>query len=1314
MAASNNSGNRSNGNSGIGLTGQISEFNIKDDDFSAWVERFELFILLNEVNVHKKKLMFLTFLGNDGYSLLRDLCIPSKPIDKGYDSLKELLSNYINPKPNLLTERYKFKERKQRSEETIHQFVASLKKLSQFCEFGVNLDDSLRDQVVYGIKDVHIKKRLLSETKLTFKRSVELSLSMEAADKDVSKWESQELNYQKFMKTKNNKSVKDWGKGKLKTEKKESSKGMSGKIVCFCCGVVGHTKPNCKYKSLVCSNCSKVGHLKKVCKIKKSNVNLLEQVNNNLNDDFGDLNVMDNIYLLDSVDCNFIKPFNIKLNVGGNLINFQIDTGSSITAISYDEFMKVKFKTKDLINSDISLKGYTGTLIEPVGFLRVKVLFKDHVVQDLKLYIIKGNGPPIVGRDWIDRLSIPLTDKVYSLTSYSHDSIFKEFSSVFSTVLGCYKPKTFKLYLNDNVKPVFCKPRVLPFTLKDKTSERATPVVPVVKGDGTIRLCGDYKVTLNKFLKVDRYPIPRVSDLMATLQGASKFCILDLCQAYQQLLLDEDSQKLTTLSTHKGLYVFKRIPYGIASAPGILQREMENVLRDIDGTVAFYDDIIISGKSEEEVCSRLKEVLSKLSLVGFTVKKEKCKLFKDSVTFLGYKIDKDGLHVPETRVKAITAAPIPCNVSQLKAFLGLVTYYGKFIKNMSTIANPLYKLLKNNTAYEWGNDQNKAFDGIKKALLSKEILIHYNPKWPIILACDASPTGIGAVLSHKLPDESEKPIAFISRTLSSSERGYAQIDKEATAIVYAIKYFHQFLYGREFILRTDHKPLVMIFGPKKGIPVMAANRLQRYAIFLSGYNYEIQFIKGTDNGNADALSRLSLEFPDNANNSELDNYSINLITENIKSISDLDICLEVKKHPLLREVFLRVFTGKWDDIKVVSEDMKPYFNRRNEFSIEKGFLLWGHRLVIPPKYRTALLAELHNTHLGIVKMKSIARSYIWWPGIDSDIESITKECMKCLAYSENPPRSILHSWPYPDGPSQRVHLDFLGPVNGKMFIVIIDAFSKWIFVKHMLNITTSSTIKVLCEYFAYCGVPAKLVTDNGSSLCSKEMIDFLKKNRVFHITTPPYNPSTNGAAENLVRTFKNFIKKCKSNSDIEMDIFKFVLSYNSTKHCATGVSPAELHLGRLLPTPFDRLNSFAKYNYNKGIVVAKNNYRGCREKVYLIKDTVMCKNYGTGDVWVPGIILKILSPVTYLVDVGNGMVWKRHVNQIIDRVITKGSEVETLNDGRDDKSTVDNKQIELDQEVASNNNNVSLDSVSKDTFIRKSGRTIKPPKRLNL
>jgi len=275
---------------------------------------------------------------------------------------------------------------------------------------------------------------------------------------------------------------------------------------------------------------------------------------------------------------------------------------------------------------------------------------------------------------------------------------------------------------------------------------------------------------------------------------------------------------------------------------------------------------------------------------------------------------------------------------------------------------------------------------------------------------------------------------------------------------------------------------------------MIANRLQRYAIFLSGYNYEIQFVKGIDNGNADALSRLPLDTTVSSNILESDNYSINLITENIKTISDLDICEEIKKDTIIKQVFFSVFTGQWPtDIKEVSEELKPYFNRKDQFSIEQGLLFWGHRLVIPSKFRTELLIELHSTHLGVVKMKSIARSFIWWPGIDFEIEGITKRCELCLIHSENPPKAVLHSWPWPDGPSIMVHLDFLGPVNKRMFLVIIDAFSKWVYVKFMPNITTFSTIKILREYFAYWGIPAKLVTDNGPSLCSKEMEDFLKK-----------------------------------------------------------------------------------------------------------------------------------------------------------------------------------------------------------------------------
>lgn len=207
-----------------------------------------------------------------------------------------------------------------------------------------------------------------------------------------------------------------------------------------------------------------------------------------------------------------------------------------------------------------------------------------------------------------------ILSKCIDFNSLILESVIHKYFSVFRPTLGYYKHKTFDLILKENARPIFCKPRVLPFSLKDSVSKEldrliaaillvpveasdwGTPIVPVVKADGAIRLRGDYKVTLNNFLEVDRYPIPRVNDLMNVFRGATLFCTLDLCQAYQQLLLSKESQKLTIITTHKGLYIFKRLPYGVVSAPGLLQWEMDKLLNGILGTGCFYDDIVVSGK----------------------------------------------------------------------------------------------------------------------------------------------------------------------------------------------------------------------------------------------------------------------------------------------------------------------------------------------------------------------------------------------------------------------------------------------------------------------------------------------------------------------------------------------------------------------------------------------------------------------------------------------------------------------------------------------------------------------------------------------
>lgn len=280
-----------------------------------------------------------------------------------------------------------------------------------------------------------------------------------------------------------------------------------------------------------------------------------------------------------------------------------------------------------------------------------------------------------------------------------------------------------------------------------------------------------------------------------------------------------------------GLFRYNRCCFGIASNPGLFQRLMENVLLGIEGVVVFFDDIVIAGVNKQEHDKRLIAVLTRLRDNGLRAKVEKCEFFKSEVKFLGFKISKDGIGVLRDKVEAISKVPSPVNLSKFRSFQEMANYYSKFIKNYSDIAAPLYALLKKEVEFVWSRQCDESFKPIKNKLLSSEVRMHYDPMLPVKITCDASPIGVGAVIAHVLPNNVIKPIAFDSRTLSKAERNYSQLDRETFAIIFAIKSFHQYVYGREFLLESDHKPLKYIFGPKKGLPVSAASRTQRWAVF---------------------------------------------------------------------------------------------------------------------------------------------------------------------------------------------------------------------------------------------------------------------------------------------------------------------------------------------------------------------------------------------------------------------------------------------------------------------------------------------------
>ena len=381
------------------------------------------------------------------------------------------------------------------------------------------------------------------------------------------------------------------------------------------------------------------------------------------------------------------------------------------------------------------------------------------------------------------------------------------------------------------------------------------------------------------------------------------------------------------------------------------------------------------------------------------------------------------------KVEAVQQAPAPKNITELRSFLGLLNYYGKFMPNLSTLLHPLHQLLKGDHAWHWSQDCEQAFQEAKRKLSAAPILVHYDPKLPMRLAGDASNYGVGAVLSHILPDGTEHPVAFASRTLKPSERNYAQVEKEALSLIYGITKFHKYLYGRPFTLVTNHRPLTTILGPKNGVPSLAAARMQRWSLLLSAYSYNIEFRPTAAHANADGLSRLPLPGETRVDPpSEVSVFNVAQVQALPVTVAQLQQA--TRNDPILGKI-LRCIRRGWPE--AVPDHLKPYWSRRLELSIEDGCILWGIRVIPPKKLQPTIRDMLHEGHSGIVRMKKMARSYVWWPGIDKELEQLAHDCTPCQKVQKEPAVAPLHPWLWPSKPWARIHLDFAGPFWGVCF-----------------------------------------------------------------------------------------------------------------------------------------------------------------------------------------------------------------------------------------------------------------------------------------
>ena len=613
------------------------------------------------------------------------------------------------------------------------------------------------------------------------------------------------------------------------------------------------------------------------------------------------------------------------------------------------------------------------------------------------------------------------------------EPILVEFPEVFQDGMGCYRGDPVHIGVDPDVQPRFFKARTVPQAYRARVdaeldkqvgeglwepvanSRWAALLVIAPKSNGSLRICGDYRLTVNKVATPYQYPLPRNEELLSKLTGAAVFSKIDLKCAYNQLPLDDVSRQYLTVNTHRGLLKPTRLSFGYSSAPALFQQTLETLLAGIPGVGVFLDDVIVSGADIDAHNSALRAVLSRLQAAGLRVNREKCQFGLAEVTYLGHKVSSRGVETTDDKVKAILRAPEPGSVSQLRSWLGGINYYGKFLKDLSTVLAPLYLLLRQNQPWRWGDAERGAFEAGKKLLLKPPVLAHFDPRYEVVLSADASPIGIGSVLSVMTPT-GEKPVAFFSRTLNETERRYSQTDREALAVVAGVRKFHSFLAGRSFRVQTDHKPLLGLIGEQKPLPLMASPRVVRWAMLLSAYDYRLEYRAGRLQGHCDALSRLPL--PDAPAD-----VRCPVPAELVHMMEVLDgspVTAQQIRHwtardPVVSAVYRYVQEGWPSDGVPLSPDFGPYKCRESELSSQGGCVLWGARVVVPPQGRAAVLRLLHSGHCGESRTKSFARRYVWWPNMDREISDLISKCSSCQEWRSSLPDTPIHPWEWPTG-----------------------------------------------------------------------------------------------------------------------------------------------------------------------------------------------------------------------------------------------------------------------------------------------------------
>ncbi|XP_040360123.1 uncharacterized protein K02A2.6-like [Ixodes scapularis] len=659
---------------------QVPQFDDGKDKWASYTIRIESYIEGNEIKEDaKKRALLVSALGSRTIEVLSGRCAPRKVSELTYKEVVTILEDFYAPPPNEIAESFKFYHRTQKEGESAQEFIVQLRRIADKCNFGNMLDRMIRDRIVCGIRDTDVQKLLLAQPKLTLQETERIVRAAEAATQGAQEIKQPEPAEEPAP------ALNALTEKMRRFNFRKTDKGSRVQAnLCGRCENAAHGTETCRFMNMKCFQCGKKGHAVRMCRTEtKKQAKACAIHGNEASSDESDMSLQLltlKSYL--STDEQLVAPVRRKFCWGGADIVMEVDTGSPVCVISRDVYDRHCHGWPKMERSRLKLSCYLGKL--PVaGKLTLAVKYCDQEVT-ATLTILDCAGPRLCGRDLIQKLNCLGTPvlKLTAATETAQDvelkELLSEYEELFGDGLGLLKGPPAHLYVKEGTAPKFFKARPLPYAMRDKVSNEldrlvengvisavphadwATPIVPVLKKDGTIRICGDIKLTVNSACCTEQYPLPVIDDLFAALNGGDRYSTLDLRDAYNQVPLDDESKKLTVINTHRGLFCFNRLPFGFSSAPAIFQRKMESLLRGIHDVQAYLDDVIVSERRKEDR-SVLKQVLQRFKENGVKLHRGKCNFWQDEVCYLGHRINKDGLHPTEKNLAAIMEARSPKN-----------------------------------------------------------------------------------------------------------------------------------------------------------------------------------------------------------------------------------------------------------------------------------------------------------------------------------------------------------------------------------------------------------------------------------------------------------------------------------------------------------------------------------------------------------------------------------------------------------------------------------------------------------------------------